>query len=242
MKNVKLVMLSLLLVFLSCSDEKENLHVLESHEKETLHSVRAKGGDKITSNNTPYSLNEEENMMYMTSYLIGLTLLQDQAARDYFYQELTGKPLKISLRALLDGTDNPFEIAFRARYYIYNWNTDPKGEPTPPISSAVPDPLERDYAVLHMGYFTYFHLISNTYDWDIHLPNKSLLFNYFNFNQYLNDKEYIINLWDMDTGLYDDGLKMSNGTKTFIPSGFDYSQELNNLLILTLRNAGSYSI
>jgi hypothetical protein len=52
----------------------------------------------------------------------------------------------------------------------------------------------------------------------------------------------MINLWDMDTGLYDDGLKMSDTDKDFIPSTFDYTQELNDILILTLRNAGTYSI
>ncbi|CAL2080739.1 conserved hypothetical protein [Tenacibaculum sp. 190524A05c] len=242
MKYVRLVILSMTMIFLSCSKEEESVQMLETFEKERVITNRSKGGNKVPPIGTPYSLIEEENMMYMTSYLIGLTLLQDQAARDYFYQELTGKQQKISLRTLLNGTNNPFETAFSGRYMLYNWYTDPKGEPTPPISSAIPDPLERAYDVLHMGYYTYYLSIHNDYDWDIHVPNKHILFSYFNFNQYLNHKQYIINLWDMDTGLYDDGLKMSDTDKFFIPSTFDYTQELNDILILTLRNAGTYSI
>jgi hypothetical protein len=173
---------------LLCSKEEENVQMLETFEKETLKNQKTKGSNTINFND-PYSLNQEENMMYMTSYLIGLTLLQDRSARVHFQQAITGKQQKISLRSLLDGTNNPFELAFRSRYYIYNWNTDFEGEPTPPISSAIPDPLKKDYDVLDIGYYTYIDLISNTYNWDIHLPNKYILFSFFNFDQYLLSKE-----------------------------------------------------
>lgn len=242
MKYVRLVILSMTMIFLSCSKEEESVQMLETFEKERVITNQSKGSGLLPGNSTPYSLVEEENMMYMTSYLIGLSILNDHAAREHFYQELAGKQQKISLRTLLNQGKNPFKSAFKSEYLRFNWGTDPKGEPTPPISSAIPDPLKRDYDVLPIDFDTYVHQISNTYDWDIHVPNKHILLGYFNFTQYLNHKQYLINLWDMDTGLYDDGLKMSDTDKDFIPTTFDYTQELNDILILTLRNPGTYSI
>ncbi|AUC16694.1 hypothetical protein BTO06_16750 [Tenacibaculum sp. SZ-18] len=242
MKYVRLVILSMTLILLSCSEEKESLQMLETFEKEKVITNQSIKSNSPKGISIPYSILEEENMMYMTSYLIGLTLLNDHDAREYLFQELNGKEQKISLRTLLSNDKNSFKLAFRSEYLKFNWGTTPKGEPTPPVSSAIPDPLKRNYGVLTIDFDTYLHQISNTYDWDIHAPNKDILFGYLNFSQYLNHKQYLINLWDMDTGLYDDGLKMSDTHKDFIPSYFDYTQELNDILILTLRNPGTYSI
>ncbi|WP_143569798.1 hypothetical protein [Tenacibaculum agarivorans] len=238
MKYLRLVILSMTVLIMSCTEEKETIQVLETFEKEIVNKKGVKGGNKIPIN-TPYSRDQEDNMMYMTSYLIGLTLLGDENAREYFYQQVSGKTFKISLRTLLSGGKNPFKTAFRGYYYIYNWNTDYEWTPTPPVSSAIPDPLEKDYGVLQIGYSTYLDLISNDYDWQIDLPNKAILFSYFNFTQYLDHKQYIINLWTKDNSLYDDGLKMSNNDKFFIPDNFDYEQELDTILILTLRNTST---
>lgn len=231
MKYLPIVILGLILTCFSCSNDTENTVILE---EKTIKSTEKEILDSRIISNIPNVKNTEMDKMYMTSYLIGLVLLEDAAAREYFYRITKAKTLKFSLRSLLNNTGNPFELAFKKKYAIYNWSKTAKGDPTPPISTALPDPLDKGYLVLTIDYPTYLFQISNTYNWSVCIPNKHSLHKYPDFNAYLNNEKQLINLWNLNGKLYNDGLIMSQSFKSFIPSRFNYSSALNNTLIINL--------
>ncbi|WP_417799152.1 hypothetical protein [Tenacibaculum sp.] len=237
MRYLQIMCFSVLLACMSCNEETENIHLSNTVENDIVNIIASKNTSGIVTN-IPIVLQPQEvhNMMYMTSFLIGRTLIENEDAREYFYRLYTGKSLKVSLRTLLENNRNAFEIAFKQQYGNYNRGTDPEGEPTHPISSPEPDPLERGYDVLN-DYSLYYYYIHNSYDWEVYIPNKLILYNYSSFTNYLNDKDRIINLWSLSTNLYDDGVSLTSSNGVFIPSNFNYLQELTTSLILTLRNS-----
>ncbi len=227
MKYLPITLLSLLFIFASCNTNEDNLNTSALEGQENGLKGRAPFGEIKNQ--------EEKNMMYMTSYLIARTLLEDEDAQKQFYKLGSGKSLKIDLRTLLT-PDKPFEAAFRLRYARYNGSTPPKGQPTTPVSQAVPDPLERDYSILTISYIDYIDVVNDKYDWIIYLPNKEKLYEHANFGDYLDSNEDIINLWSFDTSDYSDGLKLNYYGGIFIPIPFDYTSALESTFIMTLKN------
>lgn len=227
MKNLPITFLSLFIIFSSCNDSSENL---------SSSVIQNENNFQEKSNFGQATNNQARDIIYMTSYLISRVLIEDEAAQNHFYRFGSGKSLKISLKNLLDTPDSPFEKAFRIRYDRFNWYINPEGEPTPPLSQAVPDPLENDYNILTLTYNDYIYIIQNLYNLEILLPNKEMLYNYDSFHDYFNDKDFIFNLWNYDAPIYNDGLKTSDNSANFISSDFDYLNTLNDYLILTLQN------
>ncbi|SEC41385.1 hypothetical protein SAMN04489761_2926 [Tenacibaculum sp. MAR_2009_124] len=227
MKYLPITFLNLFLIFASCDNTNDNLNTSSVDQKEGKILERTLFGE---------TKNEEvKDIMYMTSYLIARTLLEDEDAQQQFYQLGSGKSLKIDLKTLLT-SKSTFEQAFKLRYKRYNWSTPPKGEPTPPISQAVPDPLEKDYDVLTIPYIGYIDLIQNTFDWIVSLPNKEKLYQYDSFKDYIHDNDTILNLWSFDTSNYSDGLKTHYNGGSFIPTPFDYNSALETTFMMTLKN------
>lgn len=228
MKHLPITFLSLFLIFTSCSTSNDNLNVSLNDEQE----------NKLQQSSFIEETKSEDvkNLMYMTSYLIARTLQEDEAAQQEFYKLGAEKALNIDLRTLLSSSGSSFEKAFQLRYKRYNTTKKQQGEPTPPVSQAIPDPLERGYNLLTISYTEYLGLIQNTYDWIVDLPNKDILYQFESFDDYFKKYDCILNLWSYDNSKYSDGLRISYDNGWFISAKFDYQTELQNTLILTLRN------
>lgn len=234
MKYLQIIILSVTaFLLISCNNEAENITMLDAFEKETNTVVYK---PFTAEKNTFFSVEDHHrNLMYMTSFLTGVTLLEDQDAREYFYSLLNNKGSKINLKDLLDNTNNPFEKGFKTYYDIYNWSITPKGVPTPPVSNLRPDPLDRPYEPLTMLYVQFQDTVTTNHNWEFYLPNKALVLQYINFDDYLNDKDEIVNLWSLNDVVFEDGLKMSLFQRDFITEDFNYQDTLESIFIIKLR-------
>ncbi len=183
-----------------------------------------------------------EQLMYMTSFLIGKTLLENEAARDYFYEQIKSvKTNKIELINILDASfidSNPFEIGFHEQFNNYNWHIDPQGgSPDPPKSTSLePDPLKWGGILdSQMYYQQYLIEIIDLKKWELYFPNKNVfLENYQNFTDYLADNHIIRCSWNNDSfNLYSDGMVLyDDGRGEYLSRFFDPFRSLSFMFVL----------
>ncbi|WP_435263964.1 hypothetical protein [Tenacibaculum sp. nBUS_03] len=238
MKVLKL--LCVVLVFcVSCSEnELEGLDTVERMER----GRRVVAIDPIdVTEEVEEEVDKKEKLMYITSYLIGKTLIESEAARDFFYELIKNNELsKIGLNDLLKTKiidSNPFEVAFQEQFNTYNWHIDPQsGAPNPPKSTSTPDSTKWGGMLdSQMYYQQYLNEILELNKWELYFPNKAVfLDNTQNFSDYLIANKKLICLWNTKYfGLFTDGLILHiNGEGNYLPLNFNVSSASSFVIIL----------
>ncbi|WP_299163247.1 hypothetical protein [uncultured Tenacibaculum sp.] len=227
MKFLKLLFF-VLIIFTSCdknAEEIEIINTIQNSSRENFFDIEA----TKTSDNKRI-----EQLMYMTSFLIGKVLVENEEARDYFYKHIANpRTTKIELIKVLDGDvidSNPFEIAFHEQYNMYSFRA-----PAPPIKVADPDSF-RWGGVLNMYYHQYLFEIININRWELYFPNKSsLLDNRQTLTEYFLRNDKIVCLWKINEKfkLYSDGLILNKRDKgEYLPLNFDPSKSLFFMFVL----------
>lgn len=223
MKLLRLVSLSVIFC-ISCVDNNANIEIVGKiqSEKEKELSREAIIKDPI--------LNEKERLMYMTSFLIGKTILENKEARDYFYERILNRKInRIDLIKLIDldyTITNPFEEAFEQQYKKYNWHTSPiAGGPVPPTVTAEPDAI-RWGGVLdsQIQYSQYLVEVINHKNWELYFPNKSAYINQLqDLATYFMHYNTLNCLWSLhQLTLFSDGVILqTDGSGSYLPENFD---------------------
>lgn len=234
MKFLKLFCLVLVLC-VSCS-ENETIDAIKKIER------GRRGGAIDPIEISDDVVDEKTKLMYMTSFLIGKTLIENKYARDYFYSLIKDPKLtSINLIDIMDSNvvdSNPFEVAFHEQFNMYNWHIDPQsGAPDPPIKTSIEPDSVKWGGVLdaHIYYQQYLHEIIELNKWELNFPNKNIYIdNIQNLSDYLIANEKLICLWNMyNTGLYTDGLILNNnGRGSYLPPNFNVSTASSLVMIL----------
>ncbi|WP_431164563.1 hypothetical protein [Tenacibaculum halocynthiae] len=236
MKFLKLFCLVLMLC-VSCS-ESETIDTIEKMER-----GRRGGGTIDPIEISDDAVDEKNKLMYMTSFLIGKTLIENENARDYFYELIKDSRLtSINLIDIMDSNvvdSNPFEVAFHEQFNAYNWHLNPmSGGPNPPVESSTAEPDPSKWGGIldaQMYYHQYLIEIIELNKWELNFPNKNIYIdNIQNLSDYLIANEKLICLWNMyNTGLYTDGLILNtNGRGSYLPPNFNVSTASSLVMIL----------
>ncbi|MDC1162279.1 hypothetical protein OAT18_02435 [Tenacibaculum sp.] len=222
MKFLKLFFFGAILFFTSCNNNSEEVVEIAKEIK-----IEKKGRGGNLSPEDPPARSERVQLMYMTSFLIGKTLLEDETGRSYFYQYISN-PLTVAIRLNTVLDDNysdstPFEAAFHERFNDYNSHINiDGGNEVPAVVIPDPDPI-RWGGVLDMHYFTYLNNIINNRNLGLYFPNKRLLQNnYANLSEYFQSNDKIVCLWEnsQDSHLYDGVILNIDGSGDYLPQGF----------------------
>lgn len=236
MKFLKLLFCVLIICF-SCSENTEEFETINKEQN------KAGRGNFILDPIEVPNNNETEQLMFMTSFLIGKTLIESEEARDYFYSHIANPRItKIELINILDADvidSNPFEIAFHEQFNTYNWHLNPQsGGPEPPTSTSLdPDPL-RWGGILdaQMYYQQYLIEIIELKKWELYFPNKSsVLDNRQTLTEYFQRNTTMVCLWNNNEKkkLFSDGLVLHKNRKgEYLPLNFDPFQSFYFMFIL----------
>lgn len=234
MKFLRLVWLSLIFC-MACTESKDDIEFIQKavEDEEAIFSMRESTKDPV--------VNEEERLMYMTSFLIGKAIINNKEAGDYFNQNIVSKKVtKIDLVRLLnlDFTEsNPFEIEFQLQFNIYNWHTSPvAGGPVPPTTTAEPDAIRWGGIFgAETLYYQYLVEILNNRELELYFPNKNTFINELqDLTTYFMNYNSLTCLWSLDYfSIYSDGLILySDGNGDYLPESFDFLTTNSFVIIL----------
>ncbi len=241
MKLVRFSFLFALLIMVSCNsepDELEQLEVNETIENEVTSSQTGRFNLDLPDD----PADETEQLMYMTSFLVGRTLLADAPARDYFYAQMNQYGNTFGLSKVLSASPtnpNPFQAAFHTQFYLYNYDLDNGNTGGGPVSPPVAPnpPPDRWGGVLQMPLASYLGTVVNTYSWELHIPNDNVLtlYGYNDLHEYVAGQASLASLWSMDTTqLYTDGaiLFVMGNQGIYLPSNYSVFGNPNLAIIV----------
>lgn len=233
MKLLKLICVGLVFCT-SCTQNNEELEIVQRLQKGEKREL------SISNSQTNVVKNEKERIMFMTSFLVGKTLLENKEARDYFYLKIASQSItKIDLSDVLDSDkeDNPFEIAFQEQFNLYNWHISPSaGAPIPPRIPVKPNSI-RWGGILssNMYYYQYLIEILENSKLELYFPNKNTYVNELqDFSTYFENYNTLSCLWSLDYFvLFSDGLILhTNGEGNYLPENFNPNRAKSFVFIL----------
>lgn len=237
MKFLKLLFF-VLVVCISCNVNNEEIEIIEKEQNKASRS---------NFNLKPFQTfdnQEVEQLMFMTSFLIGKTLIENEAARDYFYNHIADSRITaIKLSDIMDDSvidSNPFEIEFHKQFNKYNYHRNPQsGDTDPPTSTSLdPDPLKWGGALgERVLYKSYLNKVINLNNWELYLPNKNtVLSNGHTLTDYFVRNDKIICLWRLNENIkkiYSDGLVLyTDGRGSYLPLNFTLLNNLSFVFVL----------
>ncbi len=234
--------LFVLIICVSCNDNNEEIQIIEKEQNKAI------TGNVSMKPFQAYDNKEVEKLMFMTSFLIGKTIIENEAARDYFYDYIEDpRTTAINLSDIMDDDvidSNPFEIEFHKQFNKYNYHKDPQtGETDPPTSTSLdPDPL-RWGGIFGptMLYELYLDNIINSNDWELYFPNKnSVLSNGLTLTDYFSRNDVVICLWRLNEKIkrmYSDGLILyTSGNGSYLPLNFNPANSSSFIFLLKNKN------
>ncbi|KAB1155983.1 hypothetical protein F7018_11225 [Tenacibaculum aiptasiae] len=237
MKFLKLLFF-VLLICISCNVNNEEIQIIEKEQNKA---------NRNNFNSKPfqiYNAQEVEQLMFMTSFLIGKTLIENESARDFFYNHIADSRITaIKLSDIMDDDtmdSNPFEIEFQKQFNKYNYHKNPQtGETDPPTSTSLdPDPF-RWGGIFGptMLYELFIDKVINLNDWELYFPNKnSVLSNGLTLTEYFQRNDRVICLWRLNEKIkriYSDGLILyTDGRGSYLPLNFNPSNSSSFTFLL----------